>query len=974
MASSDKPGNEKNSLLSKWLKRKKGKQAINRVQAGELAPLSYQQQRLWFLQQLHPENPFYHYAELYRFQGPLRQEVLEKSLYEIVQRHDILKSYIHLQDGVARQKRETRLAWQLDYENLENVSPSQEEMLHQKAYKEARKPFDLARPPLFRMKLFRCGPKLHYFLFTAHHMITDKWSMRVFRKELAELYAAYQQGNPSPLPPISYQYLDYAKEQRAKEIPAQNVAYWQNRFSGELPKLPLAQDKIRPARATYAGAYIKRPLKNEVLASFQTLGKEINGTMYVLFLSAYKVLLHRYTGQEDILVGSPFTNRDQVELEKLIGFFNDTLVLRSQIQASMTFTEVVEQVKKTVLEGFGHKDMPFEALLQSIKAPRSMGENPMFQVMFLYHQVPPTPPFVDHLELDYEPFDLGVAKFDFTLYLEEKEDSLQIIVEYSKDLFEAETIERFLDHYEELLRSIIVDPRQTIGEINILPPSEKEQLLAVEDPSYAPTLLKQIVPYKIEQKAQEMPQNIALVFQNQKMSYAQLLQWSRSLAATLQAQGVQKNTLVGLYLERSIEIGPGILGILLSGAAYLPLDPDYPEERIQYMLEDSHIKFVVCLSASLPVFSALPVTTISLDALGPEMEIKYQAPSLQAEDLAYQIYTSGSTGKPKGVPISHGNLAHSNGARFTYYPENPECFLLMSSFAFDSSVAGIFWTLSSGGKLLISEKRSEQDPIGLGKLIQKEQVSHTLMLPTLYKLLLNLGEPAQLSSLRTVIVAGEACPSDLVKVHFEKAPHIHLYNEYGPTEATVWCTVHHIEKKDAHQKVPIGQAIPHTQIYILDTNRQLCPIGLPGELYIGGPGLSAGYWQREDLNKQKFVANPFLPGAQLYKTGDRARWKPDGYIEFLGRNDEQVKIRGNRVELDEIKALLLQSDLVEDALVVVKAKSPTNISEKLLAADKQALQGALEKIPEEDAIKLLEFVASKEDQEVISLLNTLKQH
>ncbi|MEO1652450.1 MAG: amino acid adenylation domain-containing protein [Bacteroidota bacterium] len=959
----------KSSLLGKWLNRKQKEKnpgatgLMTRPQSARI-PLSFGQQRLWFLQQLYPENPFYHYAETYLIEGVLDITLLKDCFKKIVEQQEILRTCFPIHEGQAVQEVLTQIELPILEEDLSAQDPDQAlQSAKAKALVSAQKPFDLSKGPLLRLDIYTINPQKFLLLVNMHHIITDKWSMRILRQELSDLYQAQGRGEIKEM----RQYADYAYWQRQQQTPKKLLAFWENKLKGELPILNLPTDHPRPLRPSFRGAYKSQSLPMELARQLKALALEHNTTLYVLILTAYKVLLSFYSQQKDILVGSPFTNRDQVELEKMMGFFNDTLVIRSSLEGDPRFVDLLAQVKENVMQAFNHKNMPFEELIQKLNPERYVSMNPLFQVMFLYHQVPEHPSFGSGIHFDYEPFDLGVAKFDLTLYIEESGNSLSAIFEYSLDLFEPSRVERMGEHLVELLSSIVQDPGQALSVLPILPPSETKTLLVDWNQTEVPYEEEKTVLDLFQQQVRAKGATPALVYGDQVLTYTELDHQSNALAALLLEKGLEPSQRVGLYFERSTEMIVGILGVLKAGGTYVPLDADYPEERLVYMMEEAELRFLLGQEALLnqlkqSTFPHLSFAEIKTKALAPSVNIEHR-------QAAYIIFTSGSSGRPKGVIIDHQNLYYSTQARFAYYPEPPHRFLLLSSFAFDSSVAGIFWTLCGGGTLVISEKRLEQDIEALAQLMEKRAISHSLMLPSLYDLLLRLAPLEKLRSLATVIVAGEACASDIVNRHFRLRAEAGLYNEYGPTEATVWATVHQVEEKDAQQSVPIGKPIANTQIYILDPQRRLCPLGVAGELYIGGKGISQGYLNRAELNRQKFMTHPFdETRGRLYKTGDLARYREDGNIEFLGRVDAQVKIRGNRIELDEIREVLLGEPQIEEALVLLgSAEGEPDLN----SIESEDLLKILEKLAPEHVHQLLEKIENLSEEALQSMLEAM---
>lgn len=922
----DKPFSSKNSLLSRWKNRSNPPEPameLSVIPEGVAIPLSKEQKRLWFLQQLNPKNPFYNYSELYKLKGALNIDFFEKSIRLIEEKHDILRSSYPIQEGVpvvriAQESTSTFTYHDLSTHTYEVASQKSEELVK----KYASYAFQLSDETLLQSAVLKIADEEYLFLIVMHHIITDKWSMKVFRQELAYNYQCLVQEKQPVLNKPEIQYASYAHWQSGIPVNERHLSYWKEKLSGVLPSLQLPTDYPKKAQPSYRGTFHKNAYEPDVSQAFFNLCKALDATPYITMLSAYYVLLHKYSQQEDILVGTPITKREHTSLENIIGFFNDTLVLRSNVRSSFTFKELVQEVRKTTLEAFSNKDISFDTLVNTLKPERSLRTHPFFQVMLLYHKVPETPSLGEDIKITYEPYDAGVAKFDLTLYISEDQGSLMSLMEYETDLFEAATIARMHAHFKLILKSVINNPEQILSAISI----ETE-----EETTFYKTQAAPLNPYSVSRpgihelivkQARQKPEEVALILGNKKVTYGELDTKSTLIASYLLAQGIKKNDIVGLCLERSTDMIIALLGILKAGAAYLPLDPEYPTERISYIMDNAFAKALLTQEKFVVNFSDLNLPIVPMETIEKsEISPGFVMPEVRSTDLAYVIYTSGSTGKPKGVPITHGNIMNSTLARTDFYGNDPAVFLLMSSISFDSSKTGIFWSLCTGGTLVISEKHLEQDLYRLEQTIQLNNVSHTLMLPSLYAQLVQYGDVGKLKSLHTVIVAGEACNSQLVQSHFKMVPEIHLYNEYGPTESTVWCIAHKIEPQDANSSsVPIGQPIKNIQVYILDNSLQKVPYGVAGELYIGGLGLASGYLNDKEKTESSFVQNPFdtANSERLYKTGDLARYTVNGTIEFLGRKDQQVKVRGYRIELDEIEQLLYANKEVSQAVVTVK--------------------------------------------------------
>ncbi|TMM53766.1 amino acid adenylation domain-containing protein [Maribacter algarum] len=916
---------DKASLLSQWKSKNKseaGSPKILKAPVDAVIPLSHGQRRLWFLQQLYPESPFYNYSERYVFKGKLDTEKLLKALELVCDNHDILRSTYHMEDGELFLKVEPSANIKVTHHDLSNLDETEaEESAKELMLTDAQYSFNLSKHPMVLVSLIKIHATKHALLLTLHHISTDKWSMGVLRKEWAEHYKSLCSDAVMDHLNSSIKYSDFTYWQQNQDIDSNQLNYWKEKLSGDIPYINLPTDFPKPAEPSFkGGASPTQFFTKELSTSILELAKELEVTPYVLFLSVYYTLLFRYSGQKDILIGSPVASRDQKALENLIGFFNDTVVLRTDLSPNMPFKELVKQVKQTTLDAFSNKDVPFDTLVKELKQERSLSINPFFQVMFLYHAVPKTPSFGAELTLEHGFFDAGVSKFDLTLYISEEEGILSSTFEYTSDLFEATSIDRFQEHFKNLLEGIVKNSNRSISEVPMLTEKESKffnlQHSKVENPFADYSGIHDI----ISDISSKHPENIAVSYMDDKMSYKKLNDKAALQAKKILNKTKNRNEIVGLCIDRSLDMIVGMLAILKAGCAYVPIDPKYPAQRIDFMLTDAEVNIVVTHSELCHLFSNFDSHLISIDSSDSIDGIQEELPKVEENDLAYMIYTSGSTGNPKGVPITHKNIINSTGGRLEFYNTNPEVFLLMSSISFDSSKAGIFWTLCTGGNLIIAENRIEQDISRIEEVIAQNGVSHTLMLPSLYNLILEHGNTSKLKSLDTVMVAGEACPVSLCAAHFEKFDAVELYNEYGPTEATVWCIAHKIVKEHLTATVPLGKAVANAEIYLLDEFLNRVPLGAVGEIYVGGVGLSGEYYKRPELTLKAYVENPFgnSPKDKLYKTGDLGRYRSDGTIEFLGRSDQQVKIRGYRIEIDEIERTIQEYNDLKRVVVLVE--------------------------------------------------------
>ncbi|PKA96766.1 amino acid adenylation domain-containing protein [Flavobacteriaceae bacterium MAR_2009_75] len=963
-----KAGNS--SLLNRWKNRDKDKNLnsiIPKAPEDIDIPLSSGQQRIWFLQQLYPDNPFYNYSEVISFEGNLNVEHLKASLNKIFKDHAILRSFYPMVNGSPVLRISEKLP---KIQNID-LSDFEEGLAHSKLdqllTKQSRTVFDLSSPGLLKIILIRKSAEKYILFLTMHHIIVDEWSIGILKQQLASHYKTLSNGNELQVTNAEIQYRDYAYWQRKQSIKTDELAYWRNMLSGELPVLDLQTDQKRKARPRFNGGQITRKLSSELSSDILGLAKKMETTPFIFLLSMYYFLLKRYTGQDDILIGTPISNRNAKSLENTLGFFIDTIVLRNNIDSSLSIEQLVQHIKKNTLEAFSHKNVPFDVLVKELKVDRSLSINPFFQVMFLYHPQEEVPTFGDEVRIsDETEFDTKVAKFDLTLSVSEKDGQLSLTFEYDSDLYFATTIDRMLEHYELLLRSVLNDSNSTVEELPMLTDTERSIFYYTTDVVKNTFSSYQAAHQIIDDIGRKFPLKTAVTYKNESITYEELNRRAERVAQKILNSTSKKNEIIGLCLDRSINMVVALLGILKAGCAYLPIDPNYPLERLNFVLEDAQCNCLVSDSSLSTVFEGQEKMLIYLDELfGEDSEISdVDLPEVSRDDLAYVIYTSGSSGQPKGVQISHSNIINSTAGRLSFYPENPEVFLLMSSISFDSSKAGIFWTLCTGGNLIVTENRIEQDIAQIENIIETNRVTHTLMLPTLYDLVLQHATPSKIGSLKTVIVAGEACTASMCNRHFTITSdvNIKLYNEYGPTEATVWCTAFEVKSETMLPVIPIGKPVANAVIYLLDKNLNLVPFGAVGEIYVSGPGLAKGYINRPQLSREVFIDNPFETdgSSKLYKTGDLGRYRSDGCIEFLGRVDQQIKLRGYRIELEEVeKAISLNNDITGVVALVEEVKATEKIKNTVDYNDLEAFSNFLKKsLTEKELNELLKSIES----------------
>ncbi len=932
--------NNKKDLLSRWLNRSKDSKNENSARSNAINPmpqdvprrLSYGQKRLWLLQQLYPENAFYNYAEIYKVSGEIDVPVFESSIAQVINRHEILRTtFEDSEEGLVQVLNQSDSFHFTFKSHSDYDSEDKDQIINDFAQKNGGKPFDLVKGPLVRIGLLHLGDNAYVLVVNMHHIITDKWSMRIFREELAEIYNASVKGISIAMEAPKLQYADFAHWEQNKEIDKKQLDYWMKRLAGAPEILNLPTDYKRPKIPSHKGAFCKRKIDKRVSDQVDALCKKNNTTHFVFYLSVFTIMLQRYCRQDDLLLGTPISNRSQSSLERMIGFFNETIVLRFNLDAQHSFTEYLQLTRKNVLDAFSNKDIPLELLIKELGVSRDVNINPLFQAMFLYHKVPEKPVW-EGFDIAYETLDAGVSKFDLTMYVAEDEDGFSATIEYATDLFDERTILRMQECYAFLLDQITEKPDVLLSSLELATALEKKEIytLLENDRSYpSDEGIHSLIISQLEKNGGSR----AVSSGDDFWTYDDLIQNAKKIAIRLGDLGVSKGDVVAVCTDRSVEMVGAIVGVLMAGAVYMPLDPNYPLDRIRYMLQEAKCKFVLCDEKQEDLFSSIQSENLYYrsimersDSVDKELNI-----DISSDDIAYLIFTSGSSGKPKGVSVSHGNIIHSTVARDDFYPSIPESFLLLSSFAFDSSMVGLFWTLCRGGNLVLTPEKIEQDMDSLSKMIAKHEVSHTLMLPSLYQILLDQSEAQNLRSLKCVIVAGEACHSKMCADHFRKLPDAKLYNEYGPTEASVWCTGYEITVDDLNTVIPIGPSISSTDIFVLDDYGNMLPRGIPGEIYIGGRGITKGYINREDLTAEKFVEHNFEQQypSLLYRSGDLGMMRQDGVLEFLGRVDHQIKIRGFRVELTEIQNALQSISDFEEVVVVAIKNEEDGVSNKV---------------------------------------------
>lgn len=889
-------------------------------------PASFSQKRLWLLDKINPQQKDYNITRNLRLTGRLDTAALGNAINEVLRRHEVLRTVIAEIDGEPAQIVKPFAAQNLEIKDLREISSERrEDELLNHLSKEANRLFDLKTDSLIRFKLFRLAQDEFALALNLHHIVADGWSMGILVNEISVLYQAFSKGENSQLDDLPIQYGDFAVWQKERQVGAdfvQSLDYWKKRLAGSDNLSDLPTDFLRPAVQTFRGAFAQFRIDARDTEQIKKFCSAENFSPFMFLAAVFNVFLCRITGDCDISIGTPTANRTRTELENLIGFFVNTLVLRVKFSRNETFLELLEKVRETALDAFDNQEVPFEQVVEAVQPERDLSRSPLFQTMFVFQNAPPGEFKAANLTLREIAVPHNAAKFDLTLQAIENESEMFCGFEYNTDLFKPETVEGFIGIFAMLLRETIENPQAKIGELEILTGTQKKKILAASTGAkLEPEAVVDVVEL-FERRALEQPGKIVVTDRNSSLTYAELNQRAETLAQVLLANGAAPETRIAVCAERSTDFVVGLLAVMKAGAAYIPLDPTYPAERLRYILKDSRAAILLTqkhLLDKLPTDGAKSILLGEIKTSGQvTAKLKTEFPPSNA---AYLIYTSGSTGRPKGVVVSRGNLAYSTAARFVCYERKVGAYLLLSPFAFDSSVAGIFWTLAQGGTLVLPPDNFHEDLQSLTALIAEKKITHLLCLPSVYGLILQIADNGELQSLQTMIVAGEPCPPKLVGVHFKNLPQTKLFNEYGPTENTVWSSVYQcVETSRNFSHIPIGKAIAETENLVLDESLNLVPNGVWGELFLGGKGVARGYTGNSSLTAEKFIPHPFSAEttARLYRTGDKARYSGDGNLEFGGRFDEQIKLRGFRIELGEIERNLERFEAVAEAVAVVQ--------------------------------------------------------
>jgi amino acid adenylation domain-containing protein len=890
-------------------------------------PLSFAQERLWFIDRFQPGGFAYNITGGIRMRGQLDVAALEASLGEVVHRHEPLRTTFTAADGEPVQVVAPYERLGLVVADLQS-SPKHGRLadLETRLVEEGRRPFDLEKGPLFRAWLYRLAPDDHVLQMTMHHIVADGWSLAVLSKELTTLYQAHVSRDITTLRPPPVQYGEIARRQREWEQSAAFAAqaeYWKRRLTPAPPVLELPADFARPALQTFDGAVESFMVPRAQVQKLQRLSREHGVTLFMTLFAAFVTILYRYTGLTDIAVGVPIANRTDEDKEAVIGLLVNTLVLRTDLAGDPAFRELLVRVREVALQAYAHQEFPFERVVEILKPPRDMSHSVVFQVMFIFQNLPSQAVELPGLVLSYPLIRTGSSKMDLTLEVVERAEGLGMYVEYNTDLFRADTIRRLCNHLERLLGAIVEDSTQRISQLSLLSDVEYRQITHEWNATDAPDIIRAPVPRLLEVQAASTPDAPAARFATQCLSYRELNERANRLAHRLRRHGAGRDVLVGVLLERSLDMLVAVLAVMKAGAAYVPLDPAYPAERLEFMLRDAQISVVVSHSSLLGRVSIPERTRVlcfdrDASAIVEESaDDRRGGPALG--DLAYVIYTSGSTGRPKGVQITHRSLSNVlESFRRTLDVRDRDVLVALTTLSFDIAALELMLPLVAGAQVVIASREVAADPAKLAALFAERDASVVQATPTTWRMLLEAGwrSPDRLR----ILCGGEPFPTDVAERLV--ATGANVWNVYGPTETTIWSTMHRVTT--AAGPVPIGRPIANTRIYVLDANHQPVPVGVPGELYIGGAGVAAGYLNRPDLTAERFVRDRFVneAGGRLYRTGDSARYGTDGTIEFLGRVDQQVKLRGFRIELGEIETVLASHAAVAQAAVMAREDRP----------------------------------------------------
>jgi amino acid adenylation domain-containing protein len=934
---------EKRTLLERRLMEKRAaaarEQRIPRRATDGPCPLSFAQELMWLLDHL-IDTSAYHVPRALRMKGRLNVEALEYALNRIVERHEVLRTTYREVDGQPMQFVSPSATVRLERIDLSGMGQEEREREAQRILvEEGRGKFDFVRDLMLRTVLLRMGDNDHILLLVSHHIASDGQSKAVLFRELKTFYLACCEGRQVQLPELPIQYSDYAIWQREwmqGEVLSEHLAFWKEQLAGAPMLLELPTDHPRPAAQSFEGARQFLRCPNGMLENFKSLCRKEGTTLFMTMLAAFGTLLYRWSGQDDMLIGTPVSGRSRTELEPLIGYFSNSVVLRLSLSGDPTFRELLQQTKEVALAAYSHQHLPFEKLVTEMQPQRDLSYSPMYQVMFSVGEHKDLGIDLPGMEIAPIVIDRGVAKFDMTLGMTELRHDLMCNIEYCSSLFEPSTMERLAHHFQNLLQGVVTNPDQHISQLPLLLAEDRHKFLFTWNETHREYPRDIFVPYLLERNAENTPDAVAVVYEDRQLTYRELNERSNQLGHFLKKRGVGPETRVAVCVERSPEMIVGVLGVMKAGGAYVPLDAMYARERLPVILEDAECPVLLTQNSLLAGLPSTKAEVITLDSDWPRIAAESKENPKHAitpDTLAYVVYTSGSTGVPKGVMINHGGLVNQYRAyEESYDLRSPGSWLYMANFSFDVFSSDLMRSLCSGGKMVICPMELLLNPESLYGLMLRERVDHAEFVPAVLR---NLTAYLQQTNQKLDFMRVLVCSSDAWSVADARAtlevcgPKTRVINAYGVTEATIDSTYMDITPEALRGQgfVPIGKPFPNTHTYVLDKHMQPSPIGIPGVLYIGGAGVARGYLKRPELNAEKFVPDPFRkePGAKLYNSGDAARYLPDGNIEFLGRVDNQVKIRGFRIELGEVEAAIIKHPSVQQVVVIARELAPGDV-------------------------------------------------
>jgi amino acid adenylation domain-containing protein len=893
-------------------------------------PASFAQQRLWFLDQLDPGTAAYNLPRAFRITGPLNVDVLTRAFQIVIERHASLRTVFDSVEGEARQIVLTDVPVEIPIIDLAGFPRGERESEALRlASEEGKKPFDLREGPLIRPILVRLEPETHFLVLVLHHIVTDGWSIALLFREVTKCYAALTKNEIPELPELTLQYTQYAQWQReymSGEVLTKEVEYWKGRLAGAQTLLDLPTDHARPTTHSWHGSTEEFSLDGSILARLKALAQAESSTLFMVVMAAFQCLVWRYTNQESILIGTPIAGRNEVEIENMIGLFVNTLVFRGDFTNNLSFRDVIRQVRSFALEAYAHQDVPFEKLVEGLVPQRSLDTHPLFQVMFTFQNIPKQVFEIPGLQIKEMPFDAGIAKFDLSVEVWENSE-FHCQFEYNTDLFELSTIRRMLGHFEKLLTSVVEDPDLGVAQIPIMSIQERQQVLVDWNRTAADYPRDLLLHEAFESQVSCSPEATALLCTGQEWSYRQLNDQANRLAGRLIESGVMPGSLVGIFLERSAEMVVALLSVLKAGAAYVPLDPAYPLERLRFLIEDASLSSIVAHSSIRNRLPDNAHTVVAFDSDGGLSGRPTINPStvVSSDQRAYVIYTSGSTGIPKGVEGTHRASMNRFSWMWRTYPFKPgEVCCQKTNLGFVDSIWEIFGPLLAGVPNVIISQEAVRDPEEMLKVLASEHVTRIVLVPSLLRTLLDHAPNLQrrVPKLKLWSCSGEVLPADLAKRFRAAFPEATLLNIYGSSEVAADVTCHEVVNQDTGSSVAIGKPISNTQIYLVDESGDPVPIGIRGQIFVGGDNLARGYLNRPELTAERFVANRLTPeqSPRLYRTGDLGRFRSNGEIEYLGRVDSQVKLRGLRIELGEIEAILASYEEIQEAVVTVNGE------------------------------------------------------